>query len=110
MALTQCKECGAQVSTTAKCCPQCGAVERRSSSYWWIALALVLGVLAFLAFGYFNSNPAKQKAQLVVATCWAEADKLYPFTPEKRTATEMCQAMVKDYEAKFGTDRNMRQY
>ncbi len=49
MALTSCKECGGQVSTTAKACPQCGAKVPHTKWWLWIPLTLLL---AFLAFGF----------------------------------------------------------
>src|ERR1700733_12510890 len=47
MALVVCKECKAQISTTAKVCPQCGArPPKKTSRFTWIVIALVvLGVV-----------------------------------------------------------------
>ena len=43
MALVKCKECGEQVSTSAKSCPKCGAkVPKRTSAVTWVALVFVL--------------------------------------------------------------------
>jgi len=30
MAMTKCKECGAQISTTAESCPHCGAKQKKT--------------------------------------------------------------------------------
>jgi hypothetical protein len=49
MALTGCKECGGQFSTTAKACPQCGAKVPHTKWWLWIPLALLT---AFLIFGF----------------------------------------------------------
>jgi len=47
MALTKCRECGADVSSQAKACARCGApVPVPPSSRWW--LWLPVGVVAFL--------------------------------------------------------------
>jgi RNA polymerase subunit RPABC4/transcription elongation factor Spt4 len=43
MALVKCKDCGEQVSTSAKSCPKCGSPPpRRSSAFIWLALILVV--------------------------------------------------------------------
>lgn len=44
MALTKCKECGNDVSTTAKACPKCGAKVKKPTS---LAMKVLLGVLGF---------------------------------------------------------------
>lgn len=46
MALVKCKECGNEVSTTAKSCPKCGAKPRkRTSLVTWVVLAFVIFVI-----------------------------------------------------------------
>ncbi|WEH92317.1 zinc ribbon domain-containing protein [Acinetobacter soli] len=53
MALINCKECGAQVSTQAKTCPNCGAkVKKPTSKLTWIILGvIVFGILASMIGG-----------------------------------------------------------
>src|SRR5690606_5714242 len=46
MAMTKCKECGAEISTTADACPKCGAKQVRTSG----CAKVVLGVVVFFAF------------------------------------------------------------
>lgn len=46
MAMTKCKECGAEISTTADACPKCGAKQVRTSGCAKVAL----GVFVFFAF------------------------------------------------------------
>jgi len=65
MALNPCYECGSNISTEAKSCPQCGAVPKKTkSTKWWLWAPLGLFV-AFLAFGaVVGSSPeAKERAQ-----------------------------------------------
>jgi len=50
MALIKCKECGHEISKSAKNCPNCGAKRKKSS-----AGCLVFIILGFLFFGYFAS-------------------------------------------------------
>ncbi|MFN5703885.1 MAG: hypothetical protein ACK46K_08790 [Gammaproteobacteria bacterium] len=45
MAMTNCKECNAQISTTAASCPQCGASPRKTSG-----CAVIIAVFLGLAF------------------------------------------------------------
>lgn len=46
MAMTKCKECGADISTTADACPKCGAKQVRTSGCAKVAL----GAIIFLVF------------------------------------------------------------
>lgn len=47
MALVKCKECGEQVSTSARSCPNCGAnPPKRTSAFPW------LGLILFFLIGY----------------------------------------------------------
>lgn len=46
MAMTKCKECGTEISTTADACPKCGAKQVRTSGCAKVAL----GVIAFFVF------------------------------------------------------------
>lgn len=63
MALINCKECGAQVSTQAKNCPSCGAkVKKKTSIITWIILGfIVLMVIGAIAGGGSStSNGTKE--------------------------------------------------
>lgn len=57
MALAKCKECGNQLAKSAKACPHCGALPRRTSGCTW----MVLIVFVFWLFHYITttlSSPA----------------------------------------------------
>jgi hypothetical protein len=45
MALKNCKECGHQISSKAKTCPNCGAKIRRTSLFTWLVFAFVLAIV-----------------------------------------------------------------
>lgn len=49
MAMTTCKECGAQVSTSAPTCPQCGAKTSRASRLALIILGSVMALVGLQA-------------------------------------------------------------
>jgi len=51
MALTACAECGAQISTDAATCPQCGARRRRSKRLLWLPLVAVAALGGILITG-----------------------------------------------------------
>lgn len=66
MALVTCKDCGNEISTSAKACPKCGA--KKSKSYTWIWV--VLGTLLILfPLPYLMSSPAKRAATSARADC-----------------------------------------
>ena len=58
MALINCKECGAQVSTQAKNCPGCGAkVKKPTSIIIWIFLGLIVfGIIGSMIGGGNSSS------------------------------------------------------
>lgn len=49
MAMTKCKECGADISTKAEACPKCGARQPRPTSgcAWLVAIFVALPLLIF---------------------------------------------------------------
>lgn len=57
MALINCKECGAQVSTQAKNCPSCGAkVKKPTSIITWVFLGLIIFGIVGAMLGEDKSN------------------------------------------------------
>lgn len=79
MAMTKCKECGAEISTTAKACPHCGAKQRRTSLLT-MALAVVL-IPSCIAGIWTSTTNSDKRAQDQRA---AEAAK----SPEQRAAEQ----------------------
>ncbi len=52
MAMTKCAECGAEVSTDAAACPQCGfRVGRKRIRMWQSLMLVALGIIAGLIVG-----------------------------------------------------------
>lgn len=49
MAMTKCKECGAQISTTAESCPHCGAKQKKKTSGCALIFLAVLLTILFVA-------------------------------------------------------------
>ncbi|WP_349573141.1 zinc ribbon domain-containing protein [Azotobacter salinestris] len=65
MAVIECKECGGQVSTSAKACPHCGAkLKKRAGILGWIFVLIFVIPMAWnIGKGIFTSN-SKSSAQL----------------------------------------------
>jgi len=57
MALVKCRECGHQISTTARACPSCGAAVRRTSAITKLVAALI-GVTVVVAVCSKPDQPA----------------------------------------------------
>lgn len=74
MALTPCRECGAQVSTRARACPRCGARVRRTSLF----TKMVLIFFGFALVGTVVGNVTSQMERAREITRQAE------LTPEER--------------------------
>lgn len=78
MALTKCKECGAQLSTKAKTCPSCGAKPRRTHWFTWLVAGVICGS-ALLAALSPSPPPAPSKPPPTPAELAAreKADKAF---------------------------------
>ncbi len=66
MALINCRECQAEVSTSAKACPRCGAKVPKSKWWLWTLIGLVI---LFFAFPYIAYSPEKRAAISARADC-----------------------------------------
>ena len=66
MALVACKDCGTQVSTSAKACPKCGSKVPKFKWWLWIPLALLI---LFFAFPYLAYSPSERAAISARADC-----------------------------------------
>lgn len=66
--LVTCKDCGAQISKSAKVCPQCGA--KRKPSGWrvfWGTILLFVGIFIFVGAIGRNGGSAKSEVQGITA-------------------------------------------
>lgn len=59
MSLVPCRECGEQISSSAKTCPKCGAKVPRFKWWLWVPVGLVV---AFFAFGWAVGPHSPQDA------------------------------------------------
>ena len=62
--LTNCTSCGAEIATSAKACPQCGAkVKRPITKKWWFWVLIVIvaaGIIGGASSGSGNGGDTKQ--------------------------------------------------
>lgn len=56
MALTNCKECGKEVSKKAETCPHCGAPLKKQPTQYGCGTLIILGIVVFILIGVFSSN------------------------------------------------------
>jgi hypothetical protein len=62
MALTKCRECGREISTTAAVCPNCGAKQTRTSGCAIVVLVIIVGAAILVGIGNF-ANRLEQEQQ-----------------------------------------------
>jgi len=91
--MTNCRECGAAISTRAAACPQCGArAKKKTSVLTWIAAAVAAGVVGSCVAGLQPGHEQRDARQ--AATAASEAAK----TPEQRASEAAAKAKT---EAEF---------
>jgi hypothetical protein len=102
MALVKCKECGGILSTEAKACPHCGALQSRRASYLWLLVLPVGAIAAFLTFGFLSSDAVKSRDRAAIDQCWRSARTVITGSAARSLADKACRAMVADFERKYG--------
>ena len=85
MAMTKCKECGAEISDRAETCPKCGAkVPKRTSRWTWLIGGLMLFVVVRCTWDTEQAKDAKATAQARQAASQAAAEAA--MTPAQRAS------------------------
>lgn len=103
MALTPCTECGAQISTQATACPQCGAKRGRTRWWLWAPLGLLAASLA-VAVVRDPSGQAmttKEKDREEVIKCWNSIDPKSVSTEATRMAAAYCEGLEASFTTKY---------
>ncbi len=97
MAMTICKECSKEISTTAKLCPHCGARVPRTR--WWLVVLLALFAGAFWLVAIVGNSPEVQVAgeeRAKIAYCWEQARRESLTPEEKRLFAATCERMEQE--------------
>ncbi len=102
MSLMKCAECSAEISTTARSCPQCGARVPKPKLWLWVPLGLVG---AFLLFGATvgNTPEANERAhaRAVIKTCWGEQARKSLDSGTARFVASTCERLENDFRSKY---------
>ena len=106
MALIACRECGTQVSTEAKTCPQCGVRVKKRSKLWLWLLGTPIALFLLLMIVVSNSPQAeaKAKARRTYELCLSEMNDPLRSPSHRMTARSMCERMRDDFRAKYNVD------
>jgi hypothetical protein len=49
LSLAPCRECGKEISTSARACPHCGSPVKRVKWWLWVPLGLLVAIVGFVA-------------------------------------------------------------
>lgn len=82
MGMTKCKECKSDISTSAKACPKCGAVRKKTSLFTKMVTVLVVVVAGSVIWA---SNKGEAERQ---ASAAKEAQRIAAMTPAERADFE----------------------
>ena len=99
MALMHCKECSAEISSTANTCPKCGARLKRSKV--WLLFIPIIAIALFLSYGaYINASrtPEQRLEARAVSLCYEMVKKGSPLY----SGIADCVSMRSDYYKKWG--------
>lgn len=103
MALIACKECGTEISTTAKACPKCGARVPKTKWWLWVPLGLVGAFLILAAIvGNSPDAQAKGRARRAIDFCWEEQKRKSLDPSAQQFAASTCEMMEADFMQKYG--------
>jgi hypothetical protein len=86
MALMKCKECGHDISESAKVCRNCGAKVRRTSRL--VVVVLAFAALAIYLMHWAGESARTKKTLEESAQSQAEQTRLASMTPEQRAKAE----------------------
>ena len=99
MALKKCKECGHEVSTKAKACPNCGARIGRSSAVGCLTLTVIL-VLMFVVVGRACNKSIERTTEVTTPVSTGESP------PQKGTKSQ--QTTQRDASRKSSSVANLK--
>lgn len=106
MAIIECRECKAKVSSEAVTCPACGVrVKPKAKVLRWV-LGVPAAIFAlFMVVGMLNSNPEKTQARNAYDTC---LDSLSSSDRARNGTSSFiagaCEKMRADFIQKYGVN------
>lgn len=104
MAMVTCGECGREISSQAKACPNCGAKMGRAGIWPWMLLffAGVCGIFVVLGMREDASEYGQMRKQerAEIARCWNEFQQrsLSPMT--RMAVASVCEKMEAEFREK----------
>lgn len=103
MAMTSCRECGHEISTSARACPKCGGKVPRTKWWLWVPLA---GLAGFFALGMVVGNSPEAKARsgdrAAIAECWKQQERKALEPATARVVARMCEAAEARFRERWG--------
>lgn len=101
--MVKCKECGHEISTNARACPNCG--RKVSRKPWWIIIP-ILAIAAFLAIGAMleHNDPLageRSRARSVIKLCWKDYERKSFDDDVKRFIAGTCERLEDDFRKKY---------
>lgn len=107
MALKPCQECDHPISASAKACPQCGAVIRRTSALTWYMAGLITLVLLIALPGLLSEREAARQAPrcpaIQAGALWLPAEKMQAMAAFRAKAEQLNASGQCVLDGSFGT-------
>lgn len=106
MPLVTCHECLSEISTTAKACPSCGALQKKDGFPWVkiiiaIPAAFVVAVLASNAISPDPQSDEKYNKRAAIKMCWEDWEKKSNPPGLSRLIASACEKMEDDFTSKY---------
>lgn len=96
MALVKCEECGADISSEAVACPQCGKKIPRTSAFTKFMAVVIGGLLLIFVIGKINQVSDERRAALNEQT---EEQLIAALPPEQQAEARKVRDVLKEQEA-----------
>lgn len=109
MSIVECKECGNQVSSKAKSCPNCGApLKWKTSTFTWLVLFLFIVII----FAKSLEDTKNNQKSTIPDTTPKTTKKKPPFVEREATIKEDCIATMRlsSYEKAMSASINKQNH
>lgn len=107
MAMKQCKECGTEISSSAKICPKCGKDQRNFfMKHKAISIILILIILGCIAGATGDNNKSNNKTEETSSTAIVQSDAI----SEKSNTASEGEGEIGKYYVKIGNHEITKGY